>query len=147
MLSKDHTVLVNIGGHVRKGQKIADMLGVYKEGTRYAVAGGLEGERGTKDMIKLHDKTLTKEEIKKIAVIAPSATINVINSSSIEKKLRLKFPDSAENILLCRNINCISRPEMKEGADSLFYTVSQNPITVKCHYCERTIEEKDLKLA
>jgi len=95
---------------------------------------------GRKDIVKVEDRELKPEEVDKIALIAPNATINIIRDSEVTEKHSVYLPKSIEGIIRCANPNCISNAE-KEPVMSKFITVSENPPQFRCFYCERIIED------
>jgi len=95
---------------------------------------------GRKDIVKVEDRELKPEEVDKIALIAPNATINIIRDSEVIEKHKVYLPESIEGIIRCANPNCISNAE-REPVISKFITVSENPPLFRCFYCERMIED------
>lgn len=95
---------------------------------------------GRKDIVKVEDRELKPEEVDKIALIAPNATINIIRDSEVVEKHKVYLPVSIEGIIQCANPNCISNAE-REPVISKFITVSENPPLFRCFYCERMIED------
>ena len=95
---------------------------------------------GRKDIVKVEDRELKPEEVDKIALIAPNATINIIRDSEVIEKHKVYLPESIEGIIRCANPNCISNAE-REPVISKFITVSENPPLFRCFYCERMIDD------
>ncbi len=95
---------------------------------------------GRKDIVKVEDRKLKPEEVDKIALIAPNATINIIEDSKVIAKHNVYLPESIAGIIRCANPNCISNAE-KEPVISRFITVSETPPLFRCFYCERIIED------
>jgi aspartate carbamoyltransferase regulatory subunit len=93
-----------------------------------------------KDIVKVEDRELKPEEVDKIALIAPQATINIIRDSEVVAKHKVFLPESIEGIIRCANPNCISNAE-REPVISRFIRVSENPLRFRCFYCERIIED------
>lgn len=96
---------------------------------------------GKKDLVKIEKKELSKDELNRIALIAPNATINLISGSKVTEKFRVEVPEYLENLICCPNSKCISR---NEDIVSRFERVSVEPLTVRCHYCERVFSEFSL---
>ncbi|MCS7131011.1 MAG: aspartate carbamoyltransferase regulatory subunit [Archaeoglobaceae archaeon] len=95
---------------------------------------------GTKDIVKVEGLFIKEEELNKIALIAPNATINLIRDYEIEKKFKVKLPEVVKGILKCPNRMCISNS--KEPVVSIFYIkVEDNKVFAKCHYCGKRIKE------
>jgi len=95
---------------------------------------------GRKDIVKVEDRELKPEEVDKIALIAPNATINIIRDSEVIAKHKVYLPQTIEGIIRCANPNCISNVE-REPVISRFVTVSEDPPLFRCFYCERMIED------
>ncbi len=87
-----------------------------------------------KDLIMIENRELSADETDKIALIAPQATINIIENSEVIVKHRVELPKEIEGIIRCANSNCISNAE-KEPIASKFITISNNPPTFRCDYC------------
>jgi aspartate carbamoyltransferase regulatory subunit len=100
---------------------------------------------GRKDIVKVEDRELKPEEVDKIALIAPNATITIIQDSEVRGKHNVYLPESIEGIIRCANPNCISNAE-REPVISRFVTVSENPPRFRCFYCERIIEDASRSL-
>ena len=94
---------------------------------------------GWKDIVKVEDRELGTREIDKVALIAPTATVNVIRNYNVAEKHRVALPDRAVGILKCGNPNCISNT--KEPVESEFLVRSKNPLRVFCKFCDRELED------
>jgi aspartate carbamoyltransferase regulatory subunit len=94
-----------------------------------------------KGIIKLKDKYLKKEEVNKIALVAPEATHIIIENYSIKEKTVVSIPDEIQGITKCVNPNCVTN---NENVVTKFYVVSKDPIRLKCHYCERITDKQDI---
>ena len=69
---------------------------------------------GKKGLIKIENKKLCKEELGEIALIAPTATINIIENFAVIEKLTLEIPDVINDLIICNNPKCISNHEKIE---------------------------------
>jgi len=98
---------------------------------------------GKKGIIKISDRYLTKEEVNKVAILAPKATVSIIKDYNIKEKIRVKFPDIIENIVKCSNPKCITN---NEDVTTHFKMVSEKPLMIRCHYCERSMSREDITL-
>ena len=93
-----------------------------------------------KDIVKVEDRELNPHEVDKIALIAPSATINIIRDYKVNKKDKVILPDVVEGVVRCANPNCISNT--REPVVSKFtIDKSQRKIRLRCIYCEQTISD------
>jgi aspartate carbamoyltransferase regulatory subunit len=96
----------------------------------------------TKDMVKIEGRELKSEEVDKIALLAPHATINIIRNYKVVEKQRVKLPNIMRGIVKCANPACISNS--KEPVQPTFYVESEEPLRVRCHYCGYIMEKQDV---
>ncbi len=97
---------------------------------------------GKKDIVKVEGKFIGEEELNKIALIAPKATINLIKDYDIQKKFKVTLPEMIEGILSCPNRNCITNS--REPIIPRFYVFVENDrVVAKCYYCGRKIKDVD----
>ena len=93
-----------------------------------------------KDIIMIEDRELSVDETDKIALIAPQATINIIENSEVLTKHRVELPEEIDGIIKCANPNCISNAE-KEPVASRFIILNEKPPKFRCFYCEKIIND------
>lgn len=95
---------------------------------------------GIKDVVKIEGRELNVEEVDKISLIAPKATINIIRNFEVSEKTHVHIPEKVDGVVKCINPNCISNSN--EPVSSKF-TVSTDgqKIILRCLYCERIISE------
>ena len=100
---------------------------------------------GKKGLIKIENKKLCKEELGEIALIAPTATINIIENFAVIEKLTLEIPDVINDLIICNNPKCISNHEKIE---TKFHKVeiTKDNHKFKCHFCEKTVYQDELIL-
>ena len=98
---------------------------------------------GKKGVIKIDDRFLTKDEVDKISILAPNATVSIIRNYKIEKKIQVKIPKEFIGILICSNPMCITN---KEEVVTKFKVIRNNPLELKCQYCERVYGKDDLDI-
>ena len=96
---------------------------------------------GKKGFIKIEGTVLSQQEANKIAIIAPKATLNLIKDGKVIKKSTLELPESITGILKCPNPECITN---HEPADTNFKVLNEEPLLIRCHYCERALKRTDL---
>lgn len=96
-----------------------------------------------KDIVKMEERELTQEEMDKISLIAPYATINIVRKSEVVDKKSIKIPNAIEKILKCPNSNCITN--QKEPIKTKFL-IQKEPLKLKCWYCERTFNIEEFKI-
>lgn len=139
---KDGTVIDHIsGGHALDVVKILGITG--KEKKVITIAINVPSKRfKTKDIVKIEGRELNPQEVHKIALLAPHATINIVRNYNVIKKQRVKLPKTIEKILKCANPACISNSN--EPVQTKFYVESEEPLLLKCHYCGFIMEKKDV---
>ncbi|MFP4005266.1 MAG: aspartate carbamoyltransferase regulatory subunit [Candidatus Hadarchaeia archaeon] len=97
---------------------------------------------GKKDIVKIEDRKVEKEEINKIALTAPEATINVIENYEVVEKKEVEFPERIEGVVDCSNPECITNTS--EPVNSKFKVVDESPVRLRCDYCDRITEESEI---
>ncbi|MEM2999655.1 MAG: aspartate carbamoyltransferase regulatory subunit [Candidatus Bathyarchaeia archaeon] len=139
---KDGTVIDHIsGGYALDVVKILGITG--REKRVMTIAINVPSKRfKVKDIVKIEGRALNTEEVNKIALVAPHATINIIRDYCVVEKLEVKLPKVIEGILKCVNPACISNSN--EPAVSRFYVQSEEPLLLKCHYCGYLLERADV---
>lgn len=96
-----------------------------------------------KDIIKVESRELTASEANKVAILAPTATINIIRNFELVKKFPVNIPSRVEKIIICPNPKCITNHERME---TIFYTKQYSTDTkLQCHYCEKIFVQNDIK--
>jgi len=93
-----------------------------------------------KDLVKVEHRFLKDEEVARIALVAPEATINLIKDSKLIKKIQIELPDTLIDIMKCPNQRCVTNKE-REPIHSKYQVISHKPIQLKCLYCWTLIEE------
>jgi aspartate carbamoyltransferase regulatory subunit len=125
--------------HITAGYALAvlQILGISgREGDIISIAMNVQSNRmKKKDIIKVEGRELTTDEINRIALVAPNATINIIRRYKIFKKTRITIPDELVGIVKCQNPSCITNNE--RGITSNFRVVGKSPVILRCSYCKR----------
>jgi aspartate carbamoyltransferase regulatory subunit len=96
---------------------------------------------GTKGIIKVSNKYFKKEEINKIALVAPRATLIVIKDYKVIEKKSVEIPDEVVKIVKCFNPNCITN---HEKVPTKFTVISKDDLKLHCHYCEKNTDKKNM---
>ena len=89
---------------------------------------------GHKDIVKLSNRELSKEDVDRIALIAPHATINIIRNFKVCEKKGVEIPTLIEGVVRCPNPGCISNTN--EPIRSRFQV---QPKGLRCCYCDWVI--------
>ncbi len=141
---KNGTVIDHIES--KQALKIVDLLDL-KDTHEKIITIGINlpsKSKGTKDLIKIEDWELTLDEGKRIALLSPGATVNIIKNYAVIKKFILEVPTHITRLIICPNGKCITN---HEPMDSFFYLTQTNKtlLTLTCKYCERTFLRKEIK--
>lgn len=139
---KDGTVIDHItGGYALDVIKILGVTG--KEKRVITIAINVPSKRfKVKDIVKIEGRELKPQEVHKIALVAPHATINIVRNYTVVEKQRVKLPSVIESIVKCANPACISNST--EPVRAKFYVKSEEPLVLKCHYCGYIMEKDDV---
>ncbi len=125
-----------------KALQVLKILGLPKEGINVTLAMNVPSKLGFKDIVKIENREVEHTEIDKISLIAPHATINIIRDYEIVSKKKVELVEELNGIVKCTNPKCISNTD--EPIESKFYLVESDPITLRCHYCERLVQAEEI---
>ncbi len=132
--------------HISAGYSldVLKILGIDgREGHVVSVAMNVTSKVETKkDIVKVENRELNPGEVDKIALIAPSATINIIRDYEVAEKTRVKLPDTIKGIVKCANPSCVSNAG--EPVVPRFMVEKKDPLRLRCFYCSRFMEKPDV---
>lgn len=124
--------------------KVVFLLQLERVNNQITIGNNLNSKlMGRKGIIKVSDRYFSEEELSRIALIAPSAKINIIKNFEVIEKKILSLPDSFSGIVKCPNPKCITNNEPMKNR---FEVISKNPIVLKCPYCEKEIQQENIQL-
>ncbi|GAB7015654.1 aspartate carbamoyltransferase regulatory subunit [Methanogenium cariaci] len=92
------------------------------------------GQEGRKDIVKVSNRELSKEEVDRIALISPHATINIIRDYIVVEKKGVEIPTHLSGIVRCTNAGCITNAN--EPIHSSFEVTEAG---LHCLYCDTVI--------
>jgi len=96
-----------------------------------------------KDLIKIQTEYLSPEIIQQISILVPGVTVKAIKEFKVHSKVVVKAPKEIRNLLECKNPNCITNTE--RHVDTYFTALPDDCKQVRCEYCERVFELRELK--
>jgi len=105
------------------------------------VANANSSRIGKKDIIKIDNTLSINLDI--LGLIDPNITVNIIESESVTKKIKLQLPLKVENVLICKNPRCISSTE--KYVTHVFHMENAEMRTYRCEYCDEIISAGDFK--
>ena len=122
--------------------KVASLLGLDKMDNTITIGNNLHSNKmGSKGMIKIADKFFKEDEINRIALVAPNVMLNIIRDYEVVEKKTVVLPDELIGLVKCNNPKCITT---NEPMATRFHAIDTEQGTIKCHYCERTINKEDI---
>ena len=139
---KDGTVI----DHIRGGYAldVVNILGITgREKRVITIAINVPSKHfGAKDIVKIEGRAVNPQEVNRIALVAPHASLNIIRDYKVVEKVEVKLPAVIEGIVKCVNPCCVSNSE--EPIKSKFYVKREEPLILKCHYCGIILEPADI---
>ncbi len=115
-----------------------------KDGSLITIALNVpSGKFKKKDIIKVENKFLKDDDTNKLAVIAPTATINMIKEYKLVEKRRVALPNEIDRIFRCSNPDCITNSA--EHIESVMDVIDKEGRILKCRYCARVPDVNKLK--
>jgi aspartate carbamoyltransferase regulatory subunit len=93
---------------------------------------------GKKDILKIEGKILSGEEVDKIALVSPKATVNLIEGGKVSSKRQVELPKEISKIASCPNPTCASN-----GSRQISKFKNEGG-KLRCHFCERVFEANEL---
>lgn len=98
---------------------------------------------GKKDIVKVEGKEVSEEQVHRLALIAPRASVNIVRSYRVVAKKNAVPPRTLRGILSCTAPTCVSVRE-KDSAPSIFFISGRSPLRYRCKYCGRELSEKEI---
>ena len=96
---------------------------------------------GRKGIIKVSNRFFESDEINKIALAAPSASLIVIRNYQVIEKKKVEVPDQVEKFVKCVNPNCITN---HDKVSTRFKVEDKEDIRLQCLYCEKITDKNNL---
>jgi aspartate carbamoyltransferase regulatory subunit len=104
----------------------------------------LDSEKmGKKAIIKMSNKYFDDEEINKLILVAPEASLNIIKDYNVVEKKQVKVPDTIAGIAKCVNPKCITNNENVKTKFKVLYAKS---VDLKCMYCEKITDQENIEI-
>ena len=140
---KDGTVIDHID--VGNGLKVLEALRINgSDGNVITIALNVpSGKLKKKDMIKVEGKFLVDDDTNKLAVIAPTSTVNIVKNYKLVEKRRVSLPNEIDRIFRCSNPECVTNSN--ERIESIMDVMDKETLVLKCRYCSRLLDVSKLK--
>ncbi len=123
--------------------RVIRILGLENLDTQVLFGTNLDSKKfGKKGIIKVSNIYFEREEINKIALVAPSATLIEIKNYQVLQKSQVEIPDYVEKIVKCFNPNCITN---HESITTKFDVLKEeDTLKLSCRYCEKTTSKANM---
>jgi aspartate carbamoyltransferase regulatory subunit len=133
--------------HIPSGKALAvlKLLGdPHEKGLRVALVMNVSSRKMVKkDILKVEGVELSDEQVQRLALVAPQATLNFVRSYQVVEKKKVSPPSTVIGLLKCVNPTCIT-VKQREPVYSVFNLLSQSPLTYACRYCGRELGEQEI---
>ena len=128
-----------------KALKVVEILDLKNSKETVTIAFNLTSNSlGKKGIVKVDARNLTEEELEKISIIAPGATINIIKDFYVQEKKEVPVPKRIIGLMRCNNNRCITN---SESVKTKFLNESNTKERkYRCVYCEKIISEEEIVL-
>lgn len=140
---RDGTVIDHIPAG--KALEVLKIIGI-KSGSRERVSMAMNVESkkmGSKDIVKVEGKFISDEELNRIALIAPKATINIVQNFEIVRKFRVSLPERVEGIMGCPNQNCISNDSKEPVVPAFSIEEVNGRVIARCEFCGKKVYDTE----
>ncbi|MCR5014877.1 MAG: aspartate carbamoyltransferase regulatory subunit [Bacteroidales bacterium] len=124
---------------------VVKILGLENVSTPVYFGTNVESKKyGTKGFIKVSDKYFAPEDVNKIALVAPTASIIEIKDFEVVHKQTVQIPDKIEKIVKCFNPNCVTNKE-HDIPTKFRVKYVDGKLRLVCHYCEKYTSEENIE--
>lgn len=139
---KDGTVIDHIPA--KDLFKVIRILGLDRIDTPVTFGNNLDSKKfGKKAIIKVSDKFFQDNEINKIALIAPTANLNIIRDYEVKEKRPVELPQTVKGICKCINPKCITNAEPMA---TKFDVIAGETVSLKCFYCGKVTDHEHIEI-
>jgi aspartate carbamoyltransferase regulatory subunit len=132
--------------HIAQGQveRVLYILNLSSYEDQIYFGANLDSKKfGKKGIIKVSNKFFEPEEINKIALVSPTATIIEIRDYEVVKKEHVAIPREIKGFVKCINPNCITNHE--EIPTHFDVWNEKDEIFLKCRYCEKNTTKASIE--
>ena len=124
--------------------KAVKILGIEHLTTAVTIGNNLDSKKlGNKGIIKVADVFFPEQVLNRIALIAPSAVVNIIRDYEVVEKFPVTLPDTIVGLVKCGNPKCITN---NEPMRTRFHVIDRDDVTISCQYCSHTVRSTDAQI-
>jgi aspartate carbamoyltransferase regulatory subunit len=131
--------------HIAQGQveRVLYILNLSMYEDQIYLGANLDSKKlGKKGIIKVSNKFFAPEEINKIALVSPTASMIEIRDYEVIKKENVRISDEIRGFVKCVNPNCITN---HENVPTHFTVTNKDEIILKCRYCEKNTAKANIE--
>ncbi len=120
------------------------ILGLEKSINSITIGNNLKSRKlGSKGIIKVADTFFEPIELERIALIAPSAVVNIIRDYEVVEKYPISLPYEVTGIVRCPNPKCVTN---HQPIETRFDVVDRDNVKLRCHYCNHTVSGAEAEI-
>lgn len=124
--------------------KAVKILGIEKVKSAVTIGNNLDSKKlGNKGIIKVADVFFPEDTLNRIALIAPTAVINIIRDYKVVEKFPVALPDTIIGLVKCGNPKCITN---NEPMRTRFSVIDRKDVTIACHYCSQAVKSTEAQI-
>ena len=117
--------------------QVVDLLGLRTVTNNVTIGFNLDSsEMGKKGIIKIADIEYPEDVLNRIALIAPTAVVNIIKNYDVVAKRPVSLPDTLLNLVKCPNPKCITNNEPMKTHFTIVDKNAPHP-ELRCRYCDK----------
>lgn len=117
--------------------KAVRILGIENMTNHVTIGNNLESKHlGSKGIIKVADTEFPQDVLDRIAIIAPTAVVNIIRDYEVVEKRPVNLPDVITGIVRCPNPKCITN---HEPMPTRFDVTNKSAVELRCYYCGHSV--------
>ena len=98
--------------------------------------------QGKKGIIKIENKFFEDDELNKLALLAPEATINIIRDFKVVEKKKIVMPEEIIGVARCMNPKCVTNHQPIKTRFKV--KAKGKEISLLCHFCEKVSDTKGI---
>lgn len=95
---------------------------------------------GKKGIIKVADAQFAPDVLDRIALIAPTAVVNIIRDYEVVEKRPVRLPEEVSGIIKCNNPKCITNNEPMKTRFKVIAGDAAGDTSLSCNYCNHTVK-------
>jgi aspartate carbamoyltransferase regulatory subunit len=125
--------------------QVFGILSLDKTSNQVYLGTNLDSEKyGKKGIIKISNQYFEDEEISKIALVAPMATLIEIKDYEVTRKEKVHLPEKVTRVVKCINPKCVTN---NQKVPTVFTVTEDHNGEMKlfCRYCEKTIPQQNIE--